>query len=87
MRLLVYHFNAAAPTPELSEFERNMVGETRFQDLEPIAKFIDAGATVAFGSDWPIDDFDEWYDLKVAATRRGHDIDGKKRLGSILIAI
>ncbi|KLN95543.1 amidohydrolase [Moellerella wisconsensis] len=71
-------FQWAAPTPELSEFERNMVGETRFQDLEPIAKFIDAGATVAFGSDWPIDDFDEWYDLKVAATRRGHDIDGKK---------
>lgn len=71
-------FQWAAPTPELADFERNMIGEERFKDLEPIAKFIDAGAVVAFGSDWPIDDFDEWYDLKVAATRRGHDIDGQQ---------
>nr|WP_314267528.1 amidohydrolase [uncultured Moellerella sp.] len=71
-------FQWAAPTPELAEFERNMIGEERFKDLEPIAKFIDAGAVVAFGSDWPIDDFDEWYDLKVAATRRGRDIDGQQ---------
>lgn len=70
-------FQWAAPTPELATFEKNMLGETRFQQLEPIAKFIDAGAVVAFGSDWPIDDFDEWYDLKVAATRRGRDINGQ----------
>ena len=38
----------------------------------------------AFGSDWPIDDFDEWYDLKVAATRRGHPVNGQPapRLGT-----
>lgn len=41
-----------------------MLGDERFEQLEPIAKFVDAGAVVAFGSDWPIDDFDEWYDLK-----------------------
>ena len=70
-------FQWAAPTAELAEFTRNMIGETRFQQLEPIGKFIDAGAVVAFGSDWPIDDFDEWYDLKVAATRRGHPVNGQ----------
>ena len=53
-------FQWAAPTPELVIAERHMLGETRFQELEPIAKFIDAGAVVAFGSDWPIDGLDEW---------------------------
>jgi predicted amidohydrolase YtcJ len=69
-------FQWAAPTPEIVEAERHMLGESRFQNLEPIAKFIDAGARVVFGSDWPIDGLDEWYALKVAATRRGRDIDG-----------
>ncbi len=69
-------FQWAAPTPELVIVERHMLGETRFQELEPIAKFIDAGAVVAFGSDWPIDGLDEWYDLKVAATRQGRTVNG-----------
>lgn len=69
-------FQWAAPTPELVIAERHMLGETRFQELEPIAKFIDAGAVVAFGSDWPIDGLDEWYDLKVAATRQGRTVNG-----------
>lgn len=69
-------FQWAAPTPELIVAERHMLGEQRFQELEPIAKFIDAGAVVAFGSDWPIDGLDEWYDLKVAATRQGRTVDG-----------
>ncbi|WP_261821741.1 amidohydrolase [Pragia fontium] len=69
-------FQWAAPTPELIIAERHMLGETRFQELEPIAKFIDAGAVVAFGSDWPIDGLDEWYDLKVAATRQGRTVNG-----------
>lgn len=70
-------FQWAAPTPEIAEAERHMLGEERFQNLEPIAKFIDAGAKVVFGSDWPIDGLDEWYALKVAATRRGRTIDGQ----------
>lgn len=53
-----------------------MLGAKRMENLEPIAKFIDAGAVVAFGSDWPIDALDEWYDLKVAATRQGRTVDG-----------
>ncbi len=49
-----------------------MLGDERLSNLNP-SLFVD-GAVVAFGSDWPIDDFDEWYDLKVAAIRRGRDI-------------
>lgn len=69
-------FQWAAPTAELVVAERHMLGEARFEELEPIAKFIDAGAIVAFGSDWPIDGLDEWYDLKVAATRQGRTVNG-----------
>ncbi|MDF7670397.1 amidohydrolase [Orbaceae bacterium ESL0721] len=71
-------FQWAAPTPEIAEVEREMLGDERYQNLEPIAKFVDAGAKVAFGSDWPIDGLDEWFALKVATTRRGRDIAGKR---------
>lgn len=69
-------FQWAAPTTELIAAETMMLGAKRMENLEPIAKFIDAGAVVAFGSDWPIDALDEWYDLKVAATRQGRTVDG-----------
>lgn len=69
-------FQWAAPSSEMVDEERHMLGEQRFENLEPIAKFIDAGAKIVFGSDWPIDALDEWYDLKVAATRRGRAING-----------
>lgn len=74
--IAVLSFQWAAPTEDLITLERSMLGEARFQNLEPIAKFIDAGARVAFGSDWPIDGLDEWYDLKVAVTRRGKTVNG-----------
>ena len=47
-----------------------MLGKARCQYLETAGKFIDAGVTVAFGSDWPIDPLNEWYDFKVAMTRQ-----------------
>lgn len=69
-------FQWAAPTAELIAAETMMLGEKRMDNLEPIAKFVDAGAVVAFGSDWPIDALDEWFDLKVAATRQGRTVNG-----------
>ena len=50
---------------------RDVLGEERFDNLEPAGKFYDAGVRVAFGSDWPIDPLNEWYDFKVALTRKG----------------
>ena len=52
------------------EKEIEMLGQARCQYLETAGKFIDAGVTVAFGSDWPIDPLNEWYDFKVAMTRQ-----------------
>ncbi|GBU10299.1 amidohydrolase [Gammaproteobacteria bacterium] len=70
----VLSFQWAAPDSDLIELERNMLGEERFENLEPLAKFIDAGAKIVFGSDWPIDALDEWYAFKVAATRTGRTL-------------
>lgn len=64
-------FQWAGPTNEMIEQFHHMLGQERFNQLEPAAKFIDAGAKIAFGSDWPIDPLNEWFDFKVALTRTG----------------
>ncbi|WP_392563901.1 amidohydrolase [Orbus wheelerorum] len=71
-------FQWAGPTNEMMEQFNLMLGAERYNDLEPCAKFIDAGAKVAFGSDWPIDPLNEWYNFKVAMTRTGYSPVGKK---------
>ncbi|MDA8478059.1 amidohydrolase [Citrobacter sp. Awk 4] len=60
----------------LIEEERAMLGEERFPHLEPQGRFLDAGARLAYGSDWPIDRLDEWYNLQIAMTRRAWDAEG-----------
>ncbi|ANI29834.1 amidohydrolase [Yersinia entomophaga] len=60
----------------LIDEEREMLGEARFQHMEPTARFLDAGARLAYGSDWPIDRLDEWYNLQVGMTRRAWDSEG-----------
>jgi hypothetical protein len=37
--------------------------------LEPAGFLAVAGARIAFGSDWPVDQLDEWFALKVGVTR------------------
>ncbi|MTH47896.1 amidohydrolase [Intestinirhabdus alba] len=61
----------------LIDEERAMLGEARFQHLEPQGRFLDAGVRLAYGSDWPIDRLDEWYNLQVAMTRRAWDSEGQ----------
>ena len=61
----------AGYSQEFSDEMRDVLGEERFDNLEPAGKFYDAGVRVAFGSDWPIDPLNEWYDFKVALTRKG----------------
>ncbi|MDR2845135.1 MAG: amidohydrolase family protein, partial [Puniceicoccales bacterium] len=49
----------------------NVIGGHRFaNDLETHGKFFDAGVTVAYGSDWPIDPMNEWYNLQCGLIRR-----------------
>ncbi|MHC5225371.1 amidohydrolase [Ignatzschineria sp. LJL83] len=64
-------FQWAGYSREFADELLNIVGKERFDHLEPAGKFYDAGIRVAFGSDWPIDPLNEWYDFKVALTRIG----------------
>lgn len=45
------------------------LGPERMKLLEPAGFLKQAGARVAFGSDWPVDALNEWFALKVAVTR------------------
>jgi predicted amidohydrolase YtcJ len=47
----------------------NYFGPGRMKILEPAGFLAAAGARIAFGSDWPVDQLDEWFALKVGVTR------------------
>ena len=47
----------------------NYFGPARMKILEPSGFLASAGARIAFGSDWPVDQLDEWFALKVGVTR------------------
>ncbi|OOG85200.1 hydrolase [Hydrogenophaga sp. A37] len=49
----------------------NHLGPDRFARMEPFGSLRNAGARVAFGSDWPIDPIDTFLALKVGVTRSG----------------
>jgi predicted amidohydrolase YtcJ len=48
---------------------KDYFGPERMKRLEPAGVLAAAGARVAFGSDWPVDDLDEWFAFKVGVTR------------------
>ena len=48
---------------------KNYFGPQRMKILEPAGLLAAAGARIAFGSDWPVDQLDEWFALKVGVTR------------------
>jgi predicted amidohydrolase YtcJ len=48
---------------------KDYFGPARMKILEPAGLLAAAGARIAFGSDWPVDALDEWFDLKVGVTR------------------
>jgi len=72
-------FKALDTTPVLSfQWEKpagdtlglaNYFGLERMKILEPAGLLAAAGARIAFGSDWPVDQLDEWFALKVGVTR------------------
>lgn len=47
----------------------NYFGPERMKILEPAGLLQQAGARIVFGSDWPVDQLDEWFALKVGVTR------------------
>jgi predicted amidohydrolase YtcJ len=48
---------------------KDYFGPERMKILEPAGLLANAGARIAFGSDWPVDALDEWFAFKVGVTR------------------
>lgn len=65
----VLSFQWAKPAPDTVEGLKDYLGPQRYALVEPEAVLLNAGARVAFGSDWPVDPLDEWFALKVGVTR------------------
>jgi predicted amidohydrolase YtcJ len=49
---------------------KDFLGPKRYAFMEPSGLLAKAGARITFGSDWPVDPLNEWFALKVGATRR-----------------
>jgi predicted amidohydrolase YtcJ len=65
----VLSFQWEKPAADTVAGARDYLGPARYRYIEPAAFLSDAGARIAFGSDWPVDPLDEWLALKVAVTR------------------
>ena len=60
---------------------RDYLGPARFKYIEPADFLANAGARIAYGSDWPVDPLDEWFALKVGVTRTNSPSSGPKYAG------
>ncbi|PHV04245.1 hydrolase [Janthinobacterium sp. BJB412] len=65
----VLSFQWAKPAPDTLGALQPYMGPQRYALVEPQALLLDAGARLAFGSDWPVDALDQWFALKVGVTR------------------
>jgi predicted amidohydrolase YtcJ len=65
----VLSFQWEKPASDTIEGARPYLGPERFKYIEPAGYLAQAGARIAFGSDWPVDRLDEWFALKVGVTR------------------
>jgi predicted amidohydrolase YtcJ len=57
------------PAPDTIDSVKDYIGPERFKYLETAGKFQQAGAKIAFGSDWPVDGLNEWFAMEVGLTR------------------
>ena len=57
------------PAPDTVDGAKDYLGPERYRYMEPAAFLVDAGARIAYGSDWPVDPLNEWFALKVGVTR------------------
>jgi Predicted metal-dependent hydrolase with the TIM-barrel fold len=67
---VVFSFQWAGCSSAMIEQYKTLFGAERYNGLEAHGQYIDAGVTCAFGSDWPIDPLNEWYDFQIAMTRQ-----------------
>lgn len=80
--LPVLSFQWGKPVSDTGDAVKPYIGTERFAYLETAGKFQQAGATIVFGSDWPVDPLNEWLALQVAVTRSNPD-PAASRLGRL----
>jgi predicted amidohydrolase YtcJ len=79
----VLSFQWAKPAPDTLGALKDFMGPQRYAIVEPEALLLNAGARVAYGSDWPVDPLDEWFALKVGVTRTAAPDAGKEYAGTL----
>jgi predicted amidohydrolase YtcJ len=65
----VLSFQWGKPAPDTLGALKDYMGPARYDLVEPQVQLLEAGARIAYGSDWPVDPLDEWFALKVGVTR------------------
>lgn len=71
------------PAPDTVGALKDYMGPQRYAIVEPQALLLDAGARIAYGSDWPVDPLDIWFALKVGVTRTAAPDAGKEYAGTL----
>ncbi|WP_373989262.1 amidohydrolase [Duganella sp. BuS-21] len=79
----VLSFQWAKPAPDTVGALKDFMGPQRYAIVEPQALLLNAGARIAYGSDWPVDPLDEWFALKVGVTRTAAPDAGKDYAGTL----
>jgi predicted amidohydrolase YtcJ len=79
----VMSFQWGKPGPDSIEAAKVFMGPARFDRMEPEGRLQDAGARIAFGSDWPVDALNEFFAVEVGVTRTNDPASGYRgRLNS-----
>jgi predicted amidohydrolase YtcJ len=79
----VLSFQWAKPAPDTLGALKDYMGPQRYATVEPQVLLLNAGARIAYGSDWPVDPLDEWFALKVGVTRTAAPDAGKEYAGRL----
>ena len=79
----VLSFQWAKPAPDTVGALRDYLGPERYALVEPQALLQQAGARIAYGSDWPVDPLDMWFALKVGVTRTAAPDAGEEYAGRL----
>jgi len=79
----VLSFQWEKPASDTIDGSKDYLGPARFRVFEPAAFLHNAGARIAYGSDWPVDPLNEWFGLKVGVTRMNAPDAGQKYAGKL----
>jgi predicted amidohydrolase YtcJ len=76
-------FQWAKRAPDTIEGAQPYLGPARFRYMEPEGFLQEAGARIAYGSDWPVDPLTEWFAIEVGVTRTNDPSAGPQYAGRL----